>query len=459
MISAIILAGGKGSSAFPFSTIRNKVTVPILNTPAIRRLALQLKDLGIEHIIVLTKHLEQSIRYALKDISQISFIHLKECDDPASSIRVAIPSVSTPELMIIHGDIVTTHHTLKHFINTYKEQQPVTSVLASNQQPAPKHSLLLKVSSNRKLEGLDFNRNESNYWFCGAVIGKTNMIDAYIQKEAGIIHSTPLGVVPMPEGNIPSMLEIMLEDKQEISVISARDFVVDLDHPWDIIEANQKALNHFFRNLESSKIASKAKISDGADIASTAKLWLEEGANIDKNTIIKGNLFLGSDSQISYGAIIESQVFIGTKSIVSEYAKIFSESVLGDSNLVLHNAEFYGLTLDTVFMVHYCCISGMIGSHVDIGAGTISATWRFDNTTRPMKCKEHLETPPYHGNLTYIGDYCRTGINVMFMPGIRVGAYSCVGPGVIVNNDIDAYSLITQRQQLDVKPWGPDRYP
>ncbi|MGC9052305.1 MAG: hypothetical protein ACP5KS_00325, partial [Candidatus Hydrogenedens sp.] len=247
--------------------------------------------------------------------------------------------------------------------------------------------------------------------------------------------------------------------KCEVSCICADNFIVDIDHPWDFLEANQKALSDVFENVECSIIEKSAFVSNEADISSNAKLWIYEGGRIEKGTIIKGNLILGTNSHISSGALLEENIFVNTNTNISEFAKIHKNSVIGEYNQILHNAEFYGITLDTVFMVHTCCISGIIGSHVDIGAGTISATWRFDDKIKEIRCKQRQEIPPYHGNLTYLGDYCRTGVNVMFMPGVRIGAYSCIGPGVLVNNDIDPYSLVIQKQQLDTKSWGPNRYP
>ncbi len=87
-------------------------------------------------------------------------------------------------------------------------------------------------------------------------------------------------------------------------------------------------------------------------------------------------------------------------------------------------------------MMHNCCASGIIGRNVDIGAGTISATWSFDNRVKDMDCEGWKEVPPYHGNLSYVGDFCRTGVGVLLMPGVRIGSYSCLAPGTIINTDI-----------------------
>lgn len=182
----------------------------------------------------------------------------------------------------------------------------------------------------------------------------------------------------------------------------------------------------------------------GADVSSKAELWIHKGGRIEKGKTVRGNLILGKNSHTSCGTFIEENIFANSNTCISEYAEVYNNSIIGEHNLILYNVEFHGIILDTVFMTHYCCISGVIGSHVDNGTGTVSDTWRFDDKIKEIQCKLRKEISPYHGNLTYLGDYCRTGVKV-FMLGVRVGPYSCIGSSVIVNKDIDPYSLVIQQ--------------
>ena len=64
----------------------------------------------------------------------------------------------------------------------------------------------------------------------------------------------------------------------------------------------------------------------------------------------------------------------------------------------------------------------------------------------------------FGANATYMGEYCRTGVNAMIMPGRKIGSYSVVGAGVILNEDVPSQTIITVKQELVKKPWGPSRY-
>ncbi len=61
-------------------------------------------------------------------------------------------------------------------------------------------------------------------------------------------------------------------------------------------------------------------------------------------------------------------------------------------------------------------------------------------------------------NAVYLGDYTRTGVNTIIMPGVKVGPYSVIGAGVILNEDLPNNSLIYVKQELVRKSWGPEKY-
>ncbi len=69
----------------------------------------------------------------------------------------------------------------------------------------------------------------------------------------------------------------------------------------------------------------------------------------------------------------------------------------------------------------------------------------------------HYERPPYHGGMTFLGDRVRTGVNAVINPGVRVGQHSCIGPGVILYDDVQDGQLVLAKQEQVIKPWGPER--
>jgi bifunctional UDP-N-acetylglucosamine pyrophosphorylase/glucosamine-1-phosphate N-acetyltransferase len=48
-----------------------------------------------------------------------------------------------------------------------------------------------------------------------------------------------------------------------------------------------------------------------------------------------------------------------------------------------------------------------------------------------------------------LGDDVKAGINVLFMPGVKVGCNSWVGPNVVVQRDVAADTVVLLKQNLE----------
>jgi bifunctional UDP-N-acetylglucosamine pyrophosphorylase/glucosamine-1-phosphate N-acetyltransferase len=117
-----------------------------------------------------------------------------------------------------------------------------------------------------------------------------------------------------------------------------------------------------------------------------------------------------------------------------------------------------GTMLDGSYLYHYCEISGLVGLSVDIGAATVCGTLRFDDGPAEHRVRGRRERPLIEANATYYGDYSRTGVNVITMPGAKIGAYACVGAGIVVYEDVPERTLTLLKQETVQRPWGPERY-
>jgi acetyltransferase-like isoleucine patch superfamily enzyme len=53
-----------------------------------------------------------------------------------------------------------------------------------------------------------------------------------------------------------------------------------------------------------------------------------------------------------------------------------------------------------------------------------------------------------------MGDNVKTGINVSFMPGVKVGPNSAIGSEVLVSRDVPANTFLQVCQDLRTTRWG-----
>jgi bifunctional UDP-N-acetylglucosamine pyrophosphorylase/glucosamine-1-phosphate N-acetyltransferase len=57
-----------------------------------------------------------------------------------------------------------------------------------------------------------------------------------------------------------------------------------------------------------------------------------------------------------------------------------------------------------------------------------------------------------------LGDFSRTGVNAIIMPGKKTGVYSIVGSGVVLDKDLPDRTSVFVKQEQECRPWGPERY-
>ncbi|MCP4640075.1 MAG: NTP transferase domain-containing protein [bacterium] len=458
MKSAVLLAAGEGTGTWPFSGARQKVTVPILNVPMVRRMAIDLIALGIDEIVTVIGHRGEAVRACLADLDAVRFVTQKALTGPVDAALSGLDTVTGEQVLVCCADIVTTRHTLDAFLRAFDDRKADAMVLTAPCPEDTPHWTTVEADPEGLLSGVRGHGEKDRPRFAGIAAAKTELLERYLLRNPGIMDKVGVGAMPPPEGDLAHSFGLMHDDGIEVHAFDAPDFVVDVDRPWHIVDANAQAARHAFATMEQSVIGEGASVDDGAHIASDAKLLLGPGAHIGKDVHIEGSLMLGANSRVTTGAILRGPAVIGANSRCEHYCNINAGAVIGSNCLVSHCAELSGILFDTVFLYHYCSITGLVGCNVDIGAATVCGTWRFDDGTKPHVVKGHKETPGSYGALTYIGDYCRTGVNVMFMPGVKIGSYSCVGPGAIVSEDLPERSLLLAKQEQVVKEWGPQKY-
>src|SRR5262249_8138791 len=266
----------------------------------------------------------------------------------------------------------------------------------------------------------------------------------------------PVGGMPAPEAELAETLAALVDEGRTVLPVETVGAFVDLDRPWHILEATRSLLADAASRLERDVIPDGCQVADDLEIA--GRLILEPGARIGRRVVAGGNLWVGRDASVTNGAILGGGVVVGAGAHVRDYALVGGGSVLGPRSRVGHGAEFDGVLLAGAYLYHYCEISGVLGAAVDIGAATVCGTLRFDDARTAHTLAGHRATPRHGANASYLGDYSRTGVNAILMPGVKVGVYSCVGPGVVLYDDLPDRKRVMLRQELTFSDWGPERY-
>ena len=462
MDTAIVLAAGLGRKVWPYGEFRQKCTIPVANKPIVRRVVENLIEAGCQRIVVVVGHHAQQVRGALADIPNIVFVTQHSLDGTASAVLTASEHLEDQSYLVVYGDIVTTPENFRNFISAFRSYnveaaalvQPLGNEDASDWLCAGIGTEDVENRSVLKLNGIEGHPRGGSHRLCGVYAFKSRAT-TYLLRNPGIVTRVPVGGMPPPESEIAQSLQLMVDDGRTVLAVQTEDFFVDVDKPWHVLEANKRFVDYLTTQVTEDHVAAGAKISDAAEI--NGHVVLGKNSVIGPRVVVNGTLIAGANNNITNGAILHGNIFVGDQCRISDYCDVGS-SAIGNRCIIGHGAEMAGVLFDKVYLYHYCEMSGVFGCATDIGAATVCGTLRFDDKDTPIQVEGRYEVPPYGANATYMGDYCRTGVNAMIMPGRRIGSYSVVGPGVILYDDVPSKTMVMVKQELITKPWGPERY-
>ena len=454
MKNAIVLAAGLGRKVWPYGEFRQKCTIPVANKPIVRWIVENLNEIGCSRIIVVVGHYAQQVRGAIADIPNVEFVTQNSLDGTADAVLTALRKINDEEFLIIYGDVVTTSENIRNIILAYNNQNAQVAALIQPLDDEDATNWICAKTSEDCLTGIEGHPRGGSHRLCGIYAFNAES-RRYLLRNPGLVTQVPVGGMPPPESEIAQSIQLMIDDGIDVLAVETVDFFVDIDKPWHVLEANHRLVKYLSEQIEDNEIGDGAVISDAAEI--NGSLILGNNTVIGPRVVVNGTLIAGKNNKITNGAILQGNSYIGNQCRISDYCEIQS-SIIGNRCIVGHGAEMSGVLFDKVYLYHYCEMSGVFGSATDIGAATVCGTLRFDDRDSAIEVEGRYEIPTYGANATYMGDYCRTGVNAMIMPGRRIGSYSVVGPGVILYKDLPSKTMVTVKQELIEKPWGPKRY-
>lgn len=453
--SAVVLAAGLGSRIWPYAVVRQKAAFPVGNVPVVRRIVEDLAALGITRIVVVVGHGEASVRAALRP-SPVEVEYVRQSPLNGNAEAALLGALFLQEdFLVVAGDVVTARTNLAAMVDGWNSSDVPALALVQKLGHEQPHDWLVAQVGDGLLSGVWGHPREGEYRLTGIYALSAASI-GYLRDNPGIMHRVQVGAMPPLEAEIAQSLQMMVEEGKEVAVVEATGYLVDLDKPWHILEANTQLINAKRQELTESVIPASSKIHDGAEI--DGHVVLGENCTIGNRVVVRGDLWLADGAQIVNGAIIDGSAIVGAGTIVRDYCQIGGHTTLGPRGIYGHGAEFDGVALDTVYCYHYCEIWGVVGEAVDFGAATVCGNLRFDDGKTTWRVKGRPEKPAHAANAAYFGDFCRTGVNAIIMPGRRIGVYSVVGAGVVAYEDVPDRQIVTLKQELTTRPWGPERY-
>jgi len=453
MKHAVILCAGAGTKIWPYAQIRCKAMLPISNKPIVAHTVDALTALGFEKIILVTGRFPEELAAYFKNFANVSLVADANPQGTAYSLLRAEEAVGGADFLALYGDTLVAAADLERLASAFEENRQATALV----QPIRGRStdcVGCRVENGQVAEITGHARGGVTHQFGGFAF-RGDIFSKLPYALRRFTH-TEVGMMSPAEGYLENLLAEEIAEGQPLAALEAQEPFFDIDKPWHILEANYMSNRLLCGALTQNELAEGASIDPSAAINGFVRLG--KNSRIGKNVIIEGNILVGENTNILNGAMIQGNVVIGSRCTIRNACYVEINSSIGDDCVVSHAAELEGIIMRRVYLYHYMEFYGIIGENTDLGAATVCGSLRFDDGGTVHRVKGRRELPEHFGNATFLGDYVRTGVNAILMPGVKVGVRSVVGPGVLLNKDVPDDTLVYTEQELKEKPWGSEMY-
>ncbi len=449
MKKAVILCAGAGTKAWPYAQIRCKTMIPVSNKPIMAYAVDSLTELGFTDIILVCSKFAQEIAAYFRDYSNVTLVTDPAPQGTALSLLKAKEAVGGEDFLALYGDTIVSKEDLQALIAAQKPAAlvyPMRDRCSDYIGCVPKNGLVGDI--------LGHSRGDCSHAFAGFAFS-ASIFDALCYANARFTH-VEVGMMPPVEAYLENLLADEMDRGMALAAVEAQDTVFDIDKPWHILQANYVINKRRCGALTQNELAEGAEIDPTACINGFVRLG--KNSKIGRNVIIDGNIIVGDNTKITNGALLQGNLVIGNDCAVRNACFVSEGSTIGDECIVSHAAELEGIIMKRVFLYHYMEFYGIIGENTDLGAATVCGSLRFDDGSTIHRVKGRREFAGDFGDATFLGDYVRTGVNAILMPGVKVGPYSIVGSGVLLQKDLADHTIIYTEQNLTEKKWGSEVY-
>jgi bifunctional UDP-N-acetylglucosamine pyrophosphorylase/glucosamine-1-phosphate N-acetyltransferase len=420
-MKAVVLAAGEGKRLQPITSTRPKHLIRVGGKPILEHCLKALRICGIEEAVIVVHYMADLIRQYFGDGERfglrIKYVEQTAMIGTGNAVSVAEPYVKE-EFALVYGDLLFAPDTVKNVVVSHQKANPAATMAVVPVEKPENYGIV-------ELE---------NETYIKRIVEKPSRHEAPTNLANAGIYVFPTGIFEKireisassrGEWEITDAISLMLkENKTFLAVKLSHDDWFDVGRPWDLLEANRWALtrmNHRISGL----------VEDGAHLV--GPVTVAESSRIRSGAYIEGPAFIDEESDIGPNCYIRPHTSIGKKVRIGNACEI-KNSVIMDGTHVGHLA-YVG--------------DSVICERCNLGAGTITANYRFDAGTVRMKVKDEVVDSERTKLGTVLGDNVKTGINALFMPGVKVGNNSWVGPNLIVDRDLPPNTIALLNQNVE----------
>ena len=425
-MKAVILAAGEGVRLQPITSTRPKHLITVGGKPILEHCLNAVKTSGIDEALIVIHYMGDVIRQYFGDGKKfglkIEYTEQKTVLGTGNAVSMVEPYVKDDFLMV-YGDLLFSAEAVKNVIDLHAKEKPVaTMAVVPVGNPEDYGIVELEDEKNVKriVEKPKHEEAPSNLANAGIYVFSTEIFDKIRETSASARGEWEI---------TDAISQLSKEKKTVLAVKISEDGWIDIGRPWDLLEANRWALMKMDHKV-------RGHVENGAHLIGPVSV--AETARIRSGAYVEGPAFIDEESDIGPNCYIRPYTSIGKKVRIGNACEIKNSIIM-----------------DKVHIGHLSYVGdSILGEYCNLGAGTITANYRLDGGTIKMMVKDRVVDSGRTKLGAVLGDNVKAGINALFMPGVKVGCNSWIGPNVVVYRDVTADTVVLLKQNLEERKLG-----
>lgn len=338
-MKAVILVGGLGTRLRPLTCRTPKPMIPLVNQPFIEHMLENLRDQGIDEVILAVQYLADRFHASLGDGSRLGIkLHIVEEPEPRGTAGAVknVEHMLDGSTFVFNGDVMTDLD-LQAMLAFHREQRSKLTIALTPVDDPTAYGLVETDAQGRIRRFIEKPPPDEI---------TTNMINAgtYIIEPELFRYVPPAQHYMFERGLFP----VVLQTGDPMFAYPSRSYWTDIGKPQTYLEVHHDILM--------GKVRYRFR---GEQVAE--RVWQEGEVTIDPSAQIVGPVVLGPGVVIGRGARIIGPSVIGAGCVIGAQASI-EGSVLWDHNTIGDGAVLRSCVIGS---------GNQIGAHAHIADGTI----------------------------------------------------------------------------------------
>lgn len=445
----VILAAGKGTrmkSALP------KVLHRVSGRPMIEQVLSTAQVLEPQSITIVIGHGAQDVRRALTSQSHLGFVVQEPQLGTAHALQVTEPVLrgARGALLLLSGDVPQlTAETLQQLVAHHIQTGAAVTVLTAVVDNPHGYGRIVRLGQRiaRIVEEKDAGPTERAITEINAgiyVFDLTGLFDVLPQIAAENAQH---------EHYLPDIVQLYRRRGRLVETMTVRN-------ANEILGINSRselaASKRLMRDRKNAQL-----MADGVTLEDPATTYIDDTVQIGADTVIHPSVYLEGQTVIGVGCVIHSgvrvvdatigdrthlfnhsvitNVTIGSDASIGPFAHVHKASAIGASTKIGNFVEVKNTQFGTGSKAAHLTYlgDGLIGSKVNIGAGTI--TCNYDGVRK---------------STTTIEDGAFIGSDTQLIAPVTVGREAYVGTGTTIREDVPAGALaVSAGKQRNIEGW------